>query len=162
MESPIRGSTLQWGQSSAPIRRAAEQQAKCHAQHASVPFDMEPPAEFWEDAVEIELHAGDVLYVPAGMYHRVQCYEDSLSINVSIMGGERAASTCGSVAESCVPLIARCELAASWADLMSEAVRQCLLQHSLMRAPMRFRSVAHGRKQLRRMLELLSSEVEVR
>ena len=83
----MRGCTPQWGRGSEAVRRAAEQQAKCHAQHASGAFETMPPDDFWRDAREVELRPGSMLYVPAGMWHRVECTEDSVSINVSLMGG---------------------------------------------------------------------------
>lgn len=87
VEVPVRGCTPQWGRTSARVRSAAEQQAKCHTQHSSVPFEMDLPDDFWDDAAEVELRPGSVLYVPAGMWHEVECTEDSISINISIMGG---------------------------------------------------------------------------
>jgi ribosomal protein L16 Arg81 hydroxylase len=53
-----------------------------HAQHARGPFDAAPPSSFFDDAEEVTLRPGSVLYVPAGMWHRVQCVEDSVSINI--------------------------------------------------------------------------------
>lgn len=53
-----------------------------HAQHARGPFDAAPPSSFFDDAEEVTLRPGSVLYVPAGMWHRVQCAEDSVSINI--------------------------------------------------------------------------------
>ena len=87
VQVPVRGCTPQWGSGSEAVRRAAEQQVKCHAQLASDPFECMPPSDFWDDAREVELRPGAMLYVPAGMWHRVECSEDSISINVSLMGG---------------------------------------------------------------------------
>jgi len=38
------------------------------------------------DEVEILMHAGDVLYFPAGMWHKVETIEYGVSINTSLMG----------------------------------------------------------------------------
>ena len=71
----------------AAVRTAAEQQAKLHAPHASGgTFEAAPPDAFFADADEVVVRPGSVLYVPAGTWHRVECDEDSLSINVSLMG----------------------------------------------------------------------------
>ena len=71
-----------------------------HAQHATggAGFDAAPPPAFFADATPVTLTPGSVLYVPAGMWHRVECEADSVSINVSLMG-------------------------LLWADLVADAVR---------------------------------------
>ena len=108
---PVRGCTPQWGAASAAVRTAAEQQAKLHAQHASGgTFEAAPPDAFFADADEVVVRPGSVLYVPAGTWHRVECDEDSLSINVSLMG-------------------------TTWADHVADALRQRLLTHAAARAP---------------------------
>ena len=52
--------------------------------------------------------------------------------------------------------------AATWADLIADAVRQRLLAHSLTRAPICMRSIGDGRQQLRSMLAVLEAETQVR
>ena len=52
--------------------------------------------------------------------------------------------------------------AATWADLIADAVRQRLLAHSLTRAPICMRSIADGRQQLRAMLRILEAETQAR
>lgn len=37
-----------------------------------------------DEVVEVILNEGDVFYFPSGMYHRVECVEDSVSINLSL------------------------------------------------------------------------------
>ena len=138
VEVPLRGCTPQWGRSSADVRGAAEQQAKVHTQHArdeGGAFDAAPPASFFNDATQVTLRPGSVLYVPAGMWHRVECDEDSVSINVSLMG-------------------------ALWADVVADALRQRLLCHAAARAPVCMRSVADGRRQLASVLALAQRELE--
>jgi len=60
-------------------------------------------------AVQITLGPGDVLYHPAGVWHRVDATEDSLSINLSIV-------------------------ATTWADIAADAVRQLLWRDNRYRA----------------------------
>ena len=134
VEVPMRGCTPQWGSGSHAVRTAAEQQAKLHAQHTSGPFEPAPAASFWEDAEEVTLRPGSMLYVPAGMWHRVQCIDDSVSINVSLMGS-------------------------SWADVVSDALRQRLLAASAARAPVCLDSISDGRDQLARILEVAQREL---
>ena len=132
---PVRGCTPQWGAASAAVRTAAEQQAKLHAQHASGgTFEAAPPDAFFADADEVVVRPGSVLYVPAGTWHRVECDEDSLSINVSLMG-------------------------TTWADHVADALRQRLLTHAAARAPVCMASVADGRRQLRDVLKVASREL---
>jgi len=131
---PVRGCTPQWGRSSEAVRNAAEQQAKCHAQHAEGDFDPSPDEAFWQDAHEVVMEPGSFMYFPAGMWHQVECEEDSISINVSIMGQ-------------------------TWADLIAEAVRQRLLAHPESRAPICMGSITHGREQARCLLRLARREL---
>lgn len=49
-------------------------------------FDFSPPPSFFDDAEVVELRPGDRFHFPPGMWHRVECEEDSLSINVSLVG----------------------------------------------------------------------------
>ena len=46
------------------------------------------------DEVEIIMNAGDVLYFPAGMWHKVETLEYGVSINVSLMGSSYASLVC--------------------------------------------------------------------
>ena len=66
-------------------------------------------AEWFDDATTVTLRAGSVLYVPAGMWHRVECVEDSVSLNVSLIG-------------------------TTWAEFVPAAIRQRLLCHAHARA----------------------------
>ena len=63
---PLRGCTPQWGAADARVADAAETQAKCHAQHASGPFEPAPPDSDFDGADVVELDAGAMLYTPAG------------------------------------------------------------------------------------------------
>ena len=66
-------------------------------QDAQFSFD---PADF-EDCEEILLEPGSVLYFPAGVWHRVECEEDSVSINISLVSS-------------------------NWADLISDSIKTLL------------------------------------
>ena len=43
-----------------------------------------------EEEEEVILRPGDVLYHPAGVFHHVECLEDSLAINVSLYASSYA------------------------------------------------------------------------
>ena len=58
-----------------------------------------------EEEMDVILRPGDVLYHPAGVYHRVECLEDSVAINVSMY-------------------------ASSYADLVASAIQQLLSRHA--------------------------------
>lgn len=45
----------------------------------------------------VEVSAGDVLYHPAGVWHRVECLEDSISINISLISASYAELFCSSL-----------------------------------------------------------------
>ena len=46
------------------------------------------------DEIEVIMNAGDVLYFPAGMWHRVETLEEGVSINISLMGTTYASLFC--------------------------------------------------------------------
>lgn len=46
------------------------------------------------DEVEIIMDAGDILYFPAGMFHKVETVEQGVSINISLMGSTYASLVC--------------------------------------------------------------------
>lgn len=98
--SPIRGCTPHYKEEVGVI----EMQAKIHKLRSinqSCPFQQQVKDP--ETFDEIVLYPGDCFYFPAGMWHRVECVEDSISINVSLK------TLC-------------------WADIVSSAVRQVLWQ----------------------------------
>eukprot|EP00962_Isochrysis_galbana_P026332 scaffold8155_cov111-Isochrysis_galbana.AAC.1 len=131
VHDPVRGCTPMWTNSDAVTRDAAEAQAKNHAQHATGgAFDPEPPRGGEEEVVMVP---GSVLYVPAGVWHRVQAETDSLSINISVMG-------------------------MSWADTVGAAVAQRLRAHPAARRPVSFFSVGEGREQVYQVLTVLRAE----
>ncbi|CAE7214170.1 yxbC [Symbiodinium microadriaticum] len=101
-----------------------EQQMKLHLLSDPTEPVFRPPDDFFADAEEVELHAGSVLYHPAGIWHHVECLgeahqcrpfvdaeEESISINVSLS-------------------------IATWADLVGDAVRQLLWASPSLRQPL--------------------------
>jgi len=66
------------------------------------------PAAQGEELMEVILSSGDALWFPAGLWHTVECLEDSLSINASLVG-------------------------LTWADICGGVVRQILWKNPVMR-----------------------------
>eukprot|EP00941_MAST-03F_sp_MAST-3F-sp1_P001983 g1983.t1 len=98
--SPLRGCTPHYKEDVSVV----EMQAKVHklrSPNASKIFHHKDDASV--DYDEVVLKAGSVLYFPAGMWHRVECEEDSISINVSLK-------------------------APCWGDIVTSAFRQLLWQ----------------------------------
>ncbi|KAF4704828.1 hypothetical protein FOZ62_006001, partial [Perkinsus olseni] len=95
---PIRGRSPHFATSS-----NHEQQLKsARMQHSEAQY--RPPDEYFADAEEIILSPGDVLFHPAGVWHKVESLDDeNIAINISI-----------------IPL--------RWADIIAGAVKQLLLQ----------------------------------
>ena len=138
IDAPHRSCTAKWvgGQvgRQQQQQQLPEQQAKLLAQHAPEGFDPTPPDAYWADATKVEVAPGSVLYVPAGTWHKVECTEDSISINISMMG-------------------------ACYADLIADAVRQRLLCDASARAPICMASIAQGRAQMQPLLDLAGAEL---
>ncbi|KAF4684444.1 hypothetical protein FOZ60_007872 [Perkinsus olseni] len=95
---PIRGRSPHFATSS-----NHEQQLKsARMQHSEAQY--RPPDEYFADAEEIILSPGDVLFHPAGVWHKVESLDDeNIAINISI-------------------------IALRWADIIAGAVKQLLLQ----------------------------------
>ncbi len=64
-------------------------------------FAVKPPADFFADADFVDLEAGSVMYHPAGVWHKVEALDDSLSVNISLVG-------------------------MTWADVAADGIRQLL------------------------------------
>ena len=118
LEAPIRGYT--------PHYKSVDnlaQQLKVHRMQqpsfpAPVPWDASASGDDGTDVVE--LGPGDFLYHPAGIWHRVECTEDSLSMNISLLG-------------------------LSWADHIADAARHAMWRHAPMRAPVVVRPSTYGK-----------------
>ena len=109
--APMRGCTPHFGSKQAPS--VVETQLKA-LRLGQPSFSAE---EFTKSSAasgetSIVLGPGDVLYHPAGVWHRVECLEDSVAINVSLVG-------------------------ASLAELVGSAVTQMLCVDSRWRGPVR-------------------------
>jgi len=90
-----------------------------------------------EGTQSILLEAGDVLYHPAGVWHRVECLEDSVSINISL-------------------------IATSYADVFAASISHLLMRHSSFRAPVRTLVGKSGDMEaLERMREILNILPEI-
>ena len=88
--APIRGCTPHYsgvGQD----KSVAEQQLKV-LKLGNTDFD---PQEYKSsDVWSVVLEAGDTMYHPAGIWHKVECIEDSISINISMIGASYAEVVC--------------------------------------------------------------------
>lgn len=74
------------GSASKSASSAAAAAASRSADPSGPSFDFSPPPSFFDDAETVELRPGDRFHFPPGMWHRVECEEDSLSINISLVG----------------------------------------------------------------------------
>ena len=113
LDSPIRGYT--------PHYKSVDnltQQLKLHRMQKPR-FPAPAPWEEGSDSDVVELGPGDFLYHPAGVWHRVECTEDSLSMNISLIG-------------------------LSWADHVADATRHAMWRHSSMRAQVTVRPSNYG------------------
>lgn len=80
--SPLAGFTPHYAKSG-----NLEQQLKLLSMEFPFKYDKD---EIESLATEIELNAGDVLYHPAGIWHAVECTEDSVTINLSLKNLNKA------------------------------------------------------------------------
>lgn len=98
MSNPIRGYTPHYNKDVDVL----EQQMKIHKFCDSSFSPVNDSEGFREsDYEEVIVSEGSVFYHPAGIWHRVECLEDSVSINISL-------------------------ISSTWADILSEASRQLL------------------------------------
>ena len=106
IHSPLRGATPHYHVNNDVI----EQQVKT-ARLVDPTFQFNPSLNsnyFTEDITEVILGPGDFFYFPAGCWHRVECLEDGISINLSVVG-------------------------TTWADIGSQAVRTLLWRNDTWR-----------------------------
>eukprot|EP00475_Leptophrys_vorax_P035302 TRINITY_DN5802_c1_g1_i1.p1 TRINITY_DN5802_c1_g1~~TRINITY_DN5802_c1_g1_i1.p1 ORF type:complete len:524 (-),score=134.93 TRINITY_DN5802_c1_g1_i1:33-1604(-) len=111
VKSPLRGCTPHYFDN----QGVKETQMKAHALCVPEGEGMCVPQE-WEEVV---LGEGDVLYHPAGLWHAVETLEESVSMNVSLIG-------------------------TTWADLVSDGVKQLLWKDSNSRSIITFPQTANG------------------
>lgn len=123
LDHPLRGVTPHF-QSEDSTNPLAEQQLKtarlCHpsftkADMPSLDEDREREGEY-----EVTVCAGDVLYHPAGVWHRVECLDDSISLNISLT-------------------------ASSYADVFCSNLHQLLLKNNRFRQPVSTRHIGDAR-----------------
>eukprot|EP00939_MAST-03C_sp_MAST-3C-sp1_P004237 g4237.t1 len=126
---PLRGQTPHYRE---PVD-VVEMQAKIHklAAKRGERWSRKHPTD--GKTVVVTLQAGDAFYFPAGMWHKVECVEDSISINVSIKG-------------------------LTWADYVTSAMRTLLYQDAQFRRTVSFRNLAGARETCRSLLERLRVE----
>jgi len=92
--SPLRGCTPHFGP--AQGNAVTETQLKV-LRLGDDSFDASQVHDAAEKEDSIILRAGDVLYHPAGIWHKVECLSDSLAINVSLVGGSYAELACNAI-----------------------------------------------------------------
>lgn len=90
----------------------AEQQMMLHRLQDEE-FKLNNPKSYFDSSREdvecVVLNPGDLLYFPAGCWHRVECLEDSISVNLSLVGS-------------------------TWADIASNIFRQQLWRNDIFRS----------------------------
>jgi hypothetical protein len=109
--NPLRGCTPHYFDNEA----VKETQMKAHCS-CSAESEIKLPKE-WEEVV---LGEGDVLYHPAGLWHAVETLEESVSMNISLIG-------------------------TSWADMLSDGVRQLLWREERTRGVITFDQASNGK-----------------
>ena len=134
IRNPVRGCTPQWNTADERSLDAAETQLKINEYTSERRQELKPPLGALSQPMEVVLKAGDMLYVPAGMWHRVECLEDSISINISVMG-------------------------LSYAEFIGEALKQRLQRFEIGRSMIGISDMESG--QLRSLLNLARCELEL-
>ena len=89
--APLRGCTPHFGEKQPP--EVVETQMKI-LRMGDPAFRADQFKDTNRVTTSVTLYPGDVLYHPAGLWHRVECLEDSISINVSLVGSSLA-DLCG-------------------------------------------------------------------
>eukprot|EP00761_Pharyngomonas_kirbyi_P011226 gb/GECH01011251.1/.p1 GENE.gb/GECH01011251.1/~~gb/GECH01011251.1/.p1 ORF type:complete len:972 (+),score=284.83 gb/GECH01011251.1/:1-2916(+) len=126
IKHPIRGCTPHYSN-----RTNVEQQFKVHRLH-NQDFSYLPPENYQirDDVVEVTLTPGTFMYFPAGFWHSVECTEDSVSINLSLVG-------------------------TTWADLLADSMRQCLWKTEEGRSMICMNDAQDGQRQVEKALQVL-------
>lgn len=58
------------------------------------------PTSDFEEYDTVILHEGDTFYHPAGIWHRVECSEDSVSVNISLIATDWASMVCDGIKQN--------------------------------------------------------------
>ena len=95
MAHPLRGATPHFKSTA-----NREEQLKVH-RLVDPCFALQHDPHYFDDATVIDLGPGSLLYHPAGVWHSVEATDDSLSVNISLVG-------------------------MTWADVAADAVRSLL------------------------------------
>eukprot|EP01117_Protostelium_nocturnum_P013424 TRINITY_DN5004_c0_g1_i1.p1 TRINITY_DN5004_c0_g1~~TRINITY_DN5004_c0_g1_i1.p1 ORF type:complete len:611 (-),score=215.35 TRINITY_DN5004_c0_g1_i1:63-1895(-) len=123
---PLRGATSHYKNVD-----TSEQQLKVH--HLKDPnFTLRPKDD--DEYETVTLTEGSFFYHPAGIWHRVECEEDSISINVSL-------------------------IASTWADMVTEGLRHSLWTQDEWREGINFRNPTEAKQKLEKLLSNLSTQV---
>jgi Cupin-like domain len=145
VKHPLRGCTPHYDTSSAAAMSTMESQVL--ASRSALPVLRSPTsmllpnshedkdASSLEQEAFVELHPGDVLYFPAGMWHTVETVEPGISINISLMASNYASVTC-------------------------QALQHLLLQHDEWRQCIQHRDSTSAVDFLQQLLETLPSLIE--
>lgn len=137
---PLRGATPHYADKS-----VEEQQQKIHSLSGDAGFSWSSrpstradpsaaPASSAEEYETVDLRAGDCFYHPAGIWHRVECSADSVSVNISLV-------------------------AADWATTVTEGIKQQLWKQDEWRSTVQCKGMQDARAQLSRKLDGLRAAV---
>jgi hypothetical protein len=92
LKNPLRGTTPHYRSADDVIENQIKSARLSNPDFQFGQQDLESNA--FGDEIEIIMDAGDVLYFPAGMWHKVETVEYGVSINVSLMGSTYASLVC--------------------------------------------------------------------
>jgi len=92
VKHPMRGTTPHYKSSEDVIENQIKAARLSNPDYQFGEQDLESNA--FGDEVEIIMDAGDILYFPAGMFHKVETVEQGVSINISLMGSTYASLVC--------------------------------------------------------------------
>eukprot|EP01100_Stratorugosa_tubuloviscum_P000511 TRINITY_DN1113_c3_g1_i2.p1 TRINITY_DN1113_c3_g1~~TRINITY_DN1113_c3_g1_i2.p1 ORF type:complete len:538 (+),score=247.51 TRINITY_DN1113_c3_g1_i2:128-1741(+) len=129
VKNPIRGFTPHYNKVD-----NLEQQLKAH-RLSNPNFQSDVNAITNSEFEEITLTEGSVLYFPAGTWHSVECIEDSISINISLIG-------------------------TTWGDLVTESIRHMLFKQEHWRDIISSSDVNQARQHLTLLLSRLQLDLQ--
>jgi hypothetical protein len=92
VKHPLRGTTPHYKSSADVIENQIKAARLSNPDYQFGKQDLDNNA--FGDEIDIIMDAGDVLYFPAGMWHKVETLEEGVSINISLMGTTYASLFC--------------------------------------------------------------------
>ena len=92
IKHPTRGTTPHYRSSSDVIENQIKAARLSNPEYQFGKQDLDSNA--FGDEIDVVMNAGDVLYFPAGMWHKVETLEEGVSINISLMGTTYASLLC--------------------------------------------------------------------